>query len=106
MRVGIDFHLAEREGTGNCTYMRNLVESLVRLDDRREYYLYVTDPGLPYYRIFDQYRHVRLRRVGFSSPLLRIPLMGLMTFHDAIDVLHVQLLRSTLLPGRPYSHRP
>ena len=88
MRIGIDFHLAEKEGTGNCTYMRNLVESLVRIDRENEYFLYVTDSGYAYYRTFAGFTNVRLRPLKVSSPLLRIPLLGLMTYLDRIDILH------------------
>ena len=50
MRIGIDFHAAEREGTGNCTYIRNIVEQIVRLAPEHEYFLYVTDAPEPLLR--------------------------------------------------------
>lgn len=37
MRIGIDFHSAERKGSGNCTYIRNLVEALIKIDTSNEY---------------------------------------------------------------------
>ncbi len=100
MRLGIDFHLAEREGTGNCTYMRNLVESLVKMDTTHEYFLYVTDSGYPYFRVFDGYKRVHLRPMGVKSPLLRIPLLGLMTFRDRIDILHANYYGPPLFRGK------
>ena len=100
MRIGIDFHLAEREGTGNCTYMRNLVESLVRLDSQNEYFLYVTDSQFPYHRIFKDYKNVRLRSLRFKSPLLRIPLLGFMTFVDKIDIFHVNYYGPPFFRGK------
>ena len=89
LKIGIDFHLAEREGTGNCTYMRNLVESLVRLAPDKEFYLYITEPDNPYYRIFAGKKNVTLRHIGIKSPIGRMFLMGKKTFEDNIDVLHV-----------------
>jgi len=89
MRIGIDFHLAEREGTGNCTYMRNLVEALVRLSPENDFFLYITEPDNPYYRIFTGKKNVNLRYIGIKSPIGRILLMGMKTFEDNIDVLHV-----------------
>jgi glycosyltransferase involved in cell wall biosynthesis len=88
MRIGVDFHAAEREGTGNCTYIRNLVESLIALDASIEYVLYVVDPGHPYYRTFAGMKHVRIHPVPHRSPFVRFPRLGLATFRDHIDVLH------------------
>ncbi|MBA4417139.1 MAG: hypothetical protein C0392_04415 [Syntrophus sp. (in: bacteria)] len=100
MRLGIDFHLAEREGTGNCTYMRNLVESLVKADRDNEYILYVTDARLPYYSTFKSFPKVRLRSLKFKSPFLRIPLLGLMTFMDGIDIFHTNYYGPPFFRGK------
>jgi glycosyltransferase involved in cell wall biosynthesis len=88
MRIGIDFHAAEREGTGNCTYIRNIVEQIVRLAPVHEYFLYVTDATNPYYDRFRPLEHVFLRPLAFRSPFIRMPLLGLQTFRDRLEVLH------------------
>ncbi|HEY3277433.1 MAG TPA: glycosyltransferase family 1 protein [Syntrophorhabdaceae bacterium] len=100
MRIGIDFHLAEREGTGNCTYMRNLVERLVSLDRTNAYLLYVTDSAYAYYRTFDSYPHVSLRSLGAGSPPVRMLRMGLMTYKDRIDILHANYYGPPFFRGK------
>ena len=88
MRIGIDFHAAERDGTGNCTYIRNLVEHLVRLAPEHEYILYITDASNAYYKRFQGLRNVRLSVVPSPSAFVRMLLLGLRTFSDRTDVLH------------------
>lgn len=100
MRLGIDFHLAEREGTGNCTYMRNLVESLVKLDKTNEYFLYVTNSQYPYYKVFAGHPHVHLRPLKIKFPLVRMALLGLMTFRDRIDILHANYYGPPFFMGK------
>ncbi len=92
MRVGIDFHSAEREGTGNCTYIRNLVEALLKIDRENEYFLYITDENYSYYEKFKQIENVHLRLIRFKNPFIRILLLGIKTFIEKIDVLHVQYI--------------
>ena len=88
LRIGIDFHAAERDGTGNCTYIRNIVEQLVRLAPEHEYVLYITDASNAYYRRFEGLENVRLSVVPSPSAFVRAVLLGLQTFRDKIDVLH------------------
>ena len=88
MRIGIDFHAAEREGTGNCTYIRSIVEQIVRIGAGHRYFLYVTDATNPYYDRFRPLGHVFLRPLASRSPFIRMPLLGLQTFRDKLDVLH------------------
>jgi len=99
LRIGIDFHLAEREGTGNCTYIRNLTEALLSLDRRNEYFLYITRPQLPYYKRFSLTPNVRLRPLGSGSAPLRLLLLGLKTYADRLDVLHVQYVAPPFFRG-------
>jgi glycosyltransferase involved in cell wall biosynthesis len=98
MKIGIDFHLAEREGTGNCTYMRNLVESLLAIDARNEYILYITRENYPYHDRFHAYKNVSLSYLGSGSPLERMLRLGRQTFRDGIDILHVNYY------GPPFYH--
>ncbi|MDI9569216.1 MAG: glycosyltransferase family 1 protein [Pseudomonadota bacterium] len=88
-RIGIDFHLAERDGTGNCTYMRNLVESVVAMDRERTYLLYVTTPGLPYFDRFRSMENVAVLPVAASSAPARMMSLARATFRDRTDILHV-----------------
>ncbi|MFA5181210.1 MAG: glycosyltransferase family 1 protein [Syntrophales bacterium] len=89
MKIGIDFHLAEREGTGNCTYMRNLVEFLLAIDARNEYILYITQENYPYHDRFRAHKNASLSYLGSGSPLKRMFRLGRQTFRDDIDILHV-----------------
>jgi glycosyltransferase involved in cell wall biosynthesis len=90
VRIGVDFHLAEREGTGNCTYSRNLVEAMLESGPEHAYFLYVTDPSLPYFGRFKRMPGVRVRSLPSGNPLIRIPALGLRSFSDRLDILHVQ----------------
>ncbi|MCX5826613.1 MAG: glycosyltransferase family 1 protein [Deltaproteobacteria bacterium] len=89
MKIGIDFHLAEREGTGNCTYMRNLVESLLAIDSRNDYILYITRENYPYHDRFRAHKNASLSYLGNGSPLERMFRLGRQTFRNDIDILHV-----------------
>ncbi len=40
MRIGIDVHAAEQDGSGNCTYIRGLVRGLLAVDRENEYVFY------------------------------------------------------------------
>ena len=100
MRIGIDFHSAEREGSGNCTYIRNLVEAMTLIDGKNEFFLYVTDRSFPYYGIFKDRKNVHLRQIPFNNPFIRIPSLGLATFKDAIDVLHIQYIAPPIFRGK------
>lgn len=100
MRIGIDFHSAEREGTGNCTYIRNLIEHLLELDIENEYFLYVSDLGFNYYKRFKNINNIHLRAIPIRNPLFRISLMGLLTYKDKVDVLHVQYNAPFIFRGK------
>jgi glycosyltransferase involved in cell wall biosynthesis len=101
MRIGIDAHAAEQEGSGNCTYIRNLLLGLSRIDDRNEYVLYVTDPGHPFYKNFQNSRNFRLKNLYFRNPFLRIPLvLAARTWLDRVDILHVQYNSPPAFKGR------
>jgi hypothetical protein len=61
MRIGIDFHSAEGEGSGNCSYNRNLMESILALDRESKCLLYVPDANHPGYHRFRDKAGVRLQ---------------------------------------------
>ena len=100
MKIGIDFHAAEQAGSGNCTYIRNLVESLLATDRDNEYFLYIMDPAFPYYRQFADRRNVHLRPIGAKEALRRIPRLGLKTRLDRVDLLHVQYVAPPFYRGK------
>lgn len=104
MIIGIDAHSAEREGSGNCTYIRNLLESLIQIDNQNEYVLYTTFKNHPFYHIFKANKKFQIKQPPFQllkNPLLRIPFwMGSETFKDNLDVLHVQYIAPPFHKGK------
>ena len=93
MRIGIDAHAAERDGSGNCTYIRGLIRGLLEIDRENSYVLYAVDDGHPFYREVRENPRVRLRALNVRNPFLRIPIfLAAGTYRDAVDVLHVQYI--------------
>lgn len=91
MKIGIDVHAAERDGTGNCTYIRNLVKNLVRIDTQNNYVFYVTDIKHSFYQNFTEVDNLKIKQLQVKNPLVRIPLfLARQTYADALDILHVQ----------------
>ncbi|MBD3414374.1 MAG: glycosyltransferase [Candidatus Aminicenantes bacterium] len=104
MRIGIDAHAAERDGSGNCTYIRNLIQSLIRLDGRNQYILYAINSQHPFYQTLQTKKQVQIKQPPFQvlkNPLLRIPLwLGFQTFKDKLDILHVQYIAPPFYKGQ------
>jgi len=93
VRIGIDAHAAERDGSGNCTYIRGLIRGLLELDRENDYILYVIDENHPFYREIREGSEIRLHPLRIKGPLLRIPVfLAAATYRDPIDVLHVQYI--------------
>ena len=93
MRIGIDAHAAERDGSGNCTYIRGLIRGLLELERENDYVLYVIDKEHRFYRDIRDQAGVRLHPLRIKSPLLRIPVfLAAATYGDDLDVLHVQYI--------------
>jgi glycosyltransferase involved in cell wall biosynthesis len=91
VKIGIDTHAAERDGSGNGTYIRGLVRALARLPDDVEYVLYALDPGHPFYGELAGQPRIRVRRLWPRAALARIPLsLAAASCRDRLDVLHVQ----------------
>lgn len=91
MKIGIDTHAAEQDGSGNCTYVRGLVRALADLPSDAEYLLYALDPGHAFYAGLRAHPHVTLRRLRPRHPIARIPLsLAAVSYRDRLDVLHVQ----------------
>lgn len=102
MRIGIDVHAAEADGTGNASYIRGLVGGLLSVASGHELFLYATDRRHPFYRTVESRRgRVVLRELRPRNPLLRIPAaLALATARDALDVLHVQYIAPPVHRGR------
>ena len=102
MRIGIDAHAAEADGTGNATYIRGLVRGLLSVASGHELFLYATDRRHPFYRTIEA-RSARfaLRELRPKLPLVRIPLaLALAAARDALDILHVQYIAPPVHRGR------
>lgn len=101
MRVGIDVHAAEQDGSGNCTYIRGLVGGLLETDPSVEYVLYAVDPGHPFYARLPLRQSVRIARTGARGAFWRIPVqLAAASFRDRLDVLHVQYIAPPVHRGR------
>ena len=101
MKIGIDAHAAERDGTGNCTYIRNLLAQLQKIDNQNEYVLYVTHSQHPFYRHFHAYENFRIKQLPFKNPMIRIPLsLAVETHKDNLDILHVQYISPPYHKGK------
>ncbi len=93
MRIGIDTHAAEQDGTGNCSYIRGLVYALAALGGNDEYVLYAIDPHHPFYATLESRPGLVVHRLRPRSPALRIPLaLAIASYRDRLDVLHVQYI--------------
>ncbi len=101
MRIGIDVHAVERDGSGNCTYMRGLVQALAGVDHTNEYTLYGTDLSHPFYARLRALKRFELRALWPRWAPLRIPLgLAGRSILDGLDLLHVQYGGPFWLRGR------
>ena len=99
VRIGIDTHAAERDPSGNGSYVRGLVGALARLNEDVEYVLYALDSGHSFYADLHAHPRVAIRRLWPRPALARIPLsLAASSWRDRLDALHVQYV------GPPY-HR-
>jgi glycosyltransferase involved in cell wall biosynthesis len=101
MRIGVDAHAAERDGSGNCTYIRNLLKELCKIDNQNEYVLYVTDKRHPFYQDFLPFEHVKIKPIPVKNPFIRIPFcLAWKTLKDSLDILHVQYIAPPFHRGK------
>lgn len=101
MRIGIDTHWVERDGTGNCTYTRNLLDQLAAIDSENEYILYAIHAEHPFYLRFRNSANFAVRRMLSSKPPVRIALeLAARSLVDHLDVLHVQYIAPPWFRGR------
>jgi glycosyltransferase involved in cell wall biosynthesis len=101
VNIGIDTHAAEQEASGNCTWVRGLVEALVGiLEPRHRLFLYAGDAGHRWYRRFDGDAAVRVRGMGPGGAVARLLFaMPMASLRDGLDVLHVQYVGPPLHHG-------
>jgi glycosyltransferase involved in cell wall biosynthesis len=91
MRVGIDAHSAESDGTGNCTYIRNLILELTKLDETNEYVLFVANRNHPFYETIESRPNVEIVSLGPYPAWLRVfYLLPVAAYREKVDLLHVQ----------------
>jgi glycosyltransferase involved in cell wall biosynthesis len=101
MRIGIDAHAAEREGSGNCTYIRGLLTGLAEIDDKNDYILYVTNIHHPFYNDFRHIKNFSLKLLKPKHPIIRIPFsLARKTLIDNLDILHVQYIGPPFIKGK------
>lgn len=101
MRIGIDLHAAEQDGSGNATYIRNLVRGLLALDRDNTYILYILDPNHVFCRELRMFPNACLRPLGVRTPILRVPwALARATRRDRLDILHVQFVAPPFHRGR------
>jgi glycosyltransferase involved in cell wall biosynthesis len=99
MRIGIDAHSAERDGTGNCTYTRNLILHLSAIDRENQYVLFVTDTSHPFYTQLRDRSNLEIVSVRRSPAWFRVFFsMAAASYRKKIDLLHVQYFA-------PFLHR-
>jgi len=91
MRIGIDAHSAERDGTGNCTYIRGLLSGLSQVDKENHYILYAINLNHPFYQKFKNSKNFRLKALKYKRPIFGIPIsLAKESYVDKLDILHVQ----------------
>jgi len=101
MKIGIDVHAAEADGSGNCTYIRQTLKALFALDPPHVFFLYAMDTDHPFYGELPSRPNIRIREIRVTSPLVRIPLcLARATYRDKLDVLHVQYIAPPFHRGK------
>ena len=101
MRIGIDAHAAEQDGTGNCTYFRNLILEMARIDSKNEYFIFATNKNHPFYRNLEKYHNFQIVAITGSPAWFRVFVsLALATFKTKIDVLHIQYFAPVIHRGR------
>jgi glycosyltransferase involved in cell wall biosynthesis len=91
VRIGIDAHAAERDPSGNGSYVRGLARALARLDDDAQYVLYALDPAHPCYAEFRDHRRVTVRALWPRAAPARVAFaLAVASWRDRLDALHVQ----------------
>jgi glycosyltransferase involved in cell wall biosynthesis len=91
IRIGIDAHASEKEGTGNCTYIRNFLLALQAVDLDNEYILYSKNSRHPFYAGFKNCPNFTVKSFPVRNQYIRVPLfLALASLKDSLDILHVQ----------------
>jgi glycosyltransferase involved in cell wall biosynthesis len=91
VKIGIDTHAAEQDGTGNGSYVRGLVGALTALGGDDEYVLYAINPHHRFYTALKSQAGCVVRPLWPRPAAVRIPLaLALASYRDRLDTLHVQ----------------
>jgi glycosyltransferase involved in cell wall biosynthesis len=91
VRLGIDAHASEREGEGNSTYTRGLIETLAAVDAEDDFVLFAGEPHHPFYRTLAPEGRYRIRALSAAGGLTRIAwTLGRAATQEGVDCLHVQ----------------
>ena len=101
MRIGIDAHAAEQDGTGNCTYYRNLILEIARIDSSNEYFIFATNKNHPFYRNLEKYQNFQIVPITGAPAWFRVFVsLALATYRKRIDLLHIQYFAPLIYRGR------
>jgi glycosyltransferase involved in cell wall biosynthesis len=91
MRIGIDTHAAEQDGSGNCRYIRNLVQQLVRTDTQNSYVFFVTDANHSFYARLPETGNFQIHPISGKPAWFRVFFSLPFAAHrQEVDLLHVQ----------------
>jgi len=91
VRLGIDAHASEREGEGNSTYLRGLIQALPAVDAEDEFVLFASEPHHPFYRTLASGARCRVRAFPRAGGLMRVAWsLGRAAAQEGVDCLHVQ----------------
>jgi glycosyltransferase involved in cell wall biosynthesis len=101
MRIGIDAHSAEQDGTGNCTYYRNLILEIARIDSTNQYFIFATNQNHPFYRRLEEHQNFQIVPITGSPAWFRVFVsLPLATYRTRIDLLHIQYFAPLFHAGR------
>ena len=100
MRIGIDSHAAEQDGTGNCTYYRNLIREIANLDQQNEYFIFATNKHHPFYRNLANHPNFKIIQIpGYPAWFRVYVALAYSTYRFKLDVLHVQYFAPIFFKG-------
>ncbi len=101
MKIGFDMHSLSGISQGTKTYTLQLVNSLLKIDDRNNYFLYYTGEREPIERQFPQ-QNVSLKKIVPHQRILRIPVsFPIKLVLDGVDLFHCQYMGPVFSP-KPY----
>lgn len=101
LKIGIDARACEKEGSGNCTYIRNFLLALKSVDKDNRYTLYAENRRHPFYAHFCSGPNFSVKFLPVGSQYIRVPLfLALASVSDGLDILHVQYNSPPFFKGK------